>query len=69
MRYGILEFSSLMLPVEDLLENFYTHARKRTRLESGRVSFQASGWSRYKNAFEQCTLALEHQVTLPHVDY
>lgn len=49
MRSVITEFSWLISPLEDLVENLSVPLAKRARMESGRVSLQPASWNRDNN--------------------
>lgn len=46
MRSGISNFSSIIRPLADLLEKFYTVVSQQTRLPAGRVSLEAVRWNK-----------------------
>lgn len=70
IRDGIPEFSLVIRPLADLLEKVYTLVGKRTKLASGRISLPAAGWNYgHEDELSCCKQALEHQVTLAHVNY
>ena len=66
---GITQFSELVNPLHDFMEQFYDRADKRTKRAVSRYQLTAFGWnSAQRDAFEACKTALADQVTLSHRD-
>lgn len=69
MRAAIPEFSSIIRPLESLLDDVYADIGKRTLLAAGRVFLRSAAWNAdHDDVFRQCEISLENQITLPHVD-
>lgn len=70
MRQAIPDFSNIILPLASFLESVYAHAGKRTKSAVGRITLSNIGWSSTEeDAFRDCQIALQNQVTLAHRDY
>jgi RNase H-like domain found in reverse transcriptase/Reverse transcriptase (RNA-dependent DNA polymerase)/Integrase core domain/Integrase zinc binding domain/Chromo (CHRromatin Organisation MOdifier) domain len=69
MRTAIPMFSTLIAPLQDLLEHVYAYAgSKRTRTAAAKVLLSDVGWDASHSAvFQACQTALINSVTLAHL--
>lgn len=69
MRSGIPNFSSVTGPLNVLPQRVYKLSGKGTRLAAGRVLPPTAPWDEtHDKGFLNCSLALENQATLSHLD-
>ena len=69
VKSTIPNFTSLIMPLQELLEKAYASSGKRTKRKVSRVCLQTLGWNDYHaQAFQACKDALAKRVTLAHRD-
>jgi len=69
VKNAIPQFTELIKPLHDFMEQVYVRAGKHTRQAVARFKLSTLGWNTaQRNAFEQCKAALAKQVTLSHRD-
>jgi hypothetical protein len=65
MRTSIPSFATIIYPLQELLEEVYSHAGKRTKSAISKIPLSKVGWSQsHADSFRMCQKAIEHAVTL-----
>lgn len=69
VKLGIPNFTDIVSPLHELMEEVYSRSGKRTTRAVSRLQLSDIGWSdSHESAFSDCKKALAHQVTLRHHD-
>jgi Reverse transcriptase (RNA-dependent DNA polymerase) len=67
MRTSIPSFATIISPLQELLEEVYSHVGKRTKAAVSKILLSKVGWSKsHADSFRLCKQAIEHAVTLAH---